>query len=285
MTADADAGLNGQTILMSGGSRGIGLAVALRAARDGANVVLLAKTDAPDPRLHGTIHTAVDAITAAGGRAVGVVGDVRDDAAIARAVERAIAEFGGIDVVVNNASVITLVGTLELDPKRYDLMQDVNERGTFMLTKTALPHLLQSARPRVLSMGPPLEIGSAAWDRYPGYMLAKFGMTLATLAFGGEFADAGLEANTLWPRTTIATDAVENLFGGAAKLERARTPEIMADAAHAILTGPVGRFRGETLIDEDVLRREGVTDFARYAYVPGTTDFDDDLLGTTPPTG
>jgi citronellol/citronellal dehydrogenase len=278
MTEQHERSLAGQTIVMSGGSRGIGLAIAVRAGRDGANVVLLAKTDAPDPRLHGTIHTAVADIRAAGGNAVGVVGDVRDDDDIARAVSTAVSEFGGVDVVINNASVINLVGTLQLDAKRYDLMQDVNERGTFMLTKAALPHLLESARPRVLSMGPPLEIGGAAWMRYPGYMLAKFGMTLSTLAFGAEFADAGLEANTLWPRTTIATDAVTNLFGGEAKLERARTPEIMADAAHAILTGPVGRYRGETLIDEDVLLADGVTDLDRYAYVPGTTDFDDDLL-------
>jgi citronellol/citronellal dehydrogenase len=272
-------GLAGRTIVMSGGSRGIGLAIAVRAARDGANVVLLAKTDAPDPRLHGTIHTAVDAITAAGGSAIGVVGDVRDDAAIERAIDRAVEKFGGIDIVINNASVVNLAGTLDLDPKRYDLMQDVNERGTFMLTRAALPHLLGSSRPRVLSMGPPLQIGGADWTRYPGYMLAKFGMTLATLAFGAEFADAGLEANTLWPKTTIATDAVGNLFGGKEKLDRARDPEIMADAAHVILTGEAGRYRGETLIDEDVLRAEGMTDFSAYAHVPGTIQFDDGLIG------
>lgn len=262
------ASLAGKTILMSGGSRGIGLAIALRAARDGANVVLLAKTDKPDPRLDGTIHTAAAAIEAAGGRVLAVVGDVRSDEAVSRAVEGAVSAFGGIDVVLNNASVLTLAGTLELTPKRYDLMQDVNVRGTYMLTRAALPHLLHAGNPHILTLSPPLNLAPQWLGSHPAYTLAKYGMTLCTLAFAAEFAGQGVAANALWPRTTIATAAVANILGGAEMVRRSRTPEIVADAAHAILTTPARELTGQVLIDEDVLRERGMEDFSQYAVDP-----------------
>jgi citronellol/citronellal dehydrogenase len=257
--------LEGKTIVLSGGSRGIGLAIALRAAADGANIVLIAKTSEPHPKLAGTIHTAAEQIRQAGGQAVPIVGDVRDDATLDAAVTAAIDQFGGIDICVNNASVLNLAGTLELEPKRYDLMQAVNVRATFMLSRACLPALLKAPNPHILTLSPPLNLAPRWLGAHPGYLLAKYGMTLATLAFAAEFADAGVAANCLWPRTTIATDAIGNLLGGAAMLRRSRTVEVMADASHVILTTPSRERSGETLIDEDVLRAAGVTDFARYA--------------------
>ncbi len=262
------ANLAGKTIIMSGGSRGIGLAIAVRAARDGANVVLIAKTDTPDPRLEGTIHTAAAAIEEAGGQVLAVVGDVRDDDTIAAAVQSAVDTFGGIDIVVNNASVISLDGTLKVTAKRYDLMQDVNVRGTFMLTKAALPHLLEAANPHILSLCPPLNLDPKWLGANPAYTLAKYGMTLATLGFAAEFAAQGVAANALWPRTTIATAAVANLLGGQALIRRSRHASIMADAAHAILTTPSGELTGQTIIDEDLLRARGMLDFSAYAVDP-----------------
>ena len=269
--------LGGKTLLISGGSRGIGLAIALRAARDGANVTLLAKTAVPHPKLEGTVHTAAAAIEAAGGRALPVVGDVRNDDDIARAVDRTVAEFGGIDIVVNNASVIDLSGSLELAAKKYDLMQDVNVRGTFMLSRAALPALKASANPHILSLSPPLNLDPKWLGAFPGYLLAKYGMTLATLGLAAEFAGDGIAANTLWPRTTIATAAVRFALGGEEMLKRSRTPEIYADAAHAVLCRPSRERTGQTLIVEDVLREDGITDLSGYAAVPGTAD--DDLFG------
>jgi citronellol/citronellal dehydrogenase len=269
--------LGGKTLLISGGSRGIGLAIALRAARDGANVTLLAKTAVPHPKLEGTVHTAAAAIEAAGGRALPVVGDVRNDDDIARAVDRTVAEFGGIDIVVNNASVIDLSGSLELTAKKYDLMQDVNVRGTFMLSRAALPALKASANPHILSLSPPLNLDPKWLGAFPGYLLAKYGMTLATLGLAAEFAADGIAANTLWPRTTIATAAVRFALGGEEMLRRSRTPEIYADAAHAVLCRPSRERTGQTLIVEDVLRDAGITDLSGYAAVPGTAD--DDLFG------
>lgn len=259
-----------RTILMSGGSRGIGLAIALRAARDGANVVLLAKTDTPDPRLPGTIHTAVEAIEAAGGSAVGVVGDVRDDDDVQRAVETAVQRFGGIDAVVNNASVIDLRGSLELPSKRYDLMQDVNVRGTYQLSRAALPVLLESARPTVLSLAPPVSLEPRWLGAHPAYTTAKFGMTLVTLGLAAEFADRGIRASTLWPRTTIQTAAVANVLGGEELMRRSRTPEVYADAAQLLLAEESGRYNGRSLIVEDVLAEHGVTDLSQYS--PGVDE-------------
>lgn len=260
----------GRSVLMSGGSRGIGLAIALRLAREGANVTILAKTDTPHPRLEGTVHTAVEEIRAAGGGALGVVGDVRDDDAIARAVEAAVTEFGGIDVVVNNASVIDLTGSESLPAKRYDLMQDVNVRGTFMLTRAAVPHLRRSDRAHVLSLSPPVNLDPKWLGAFPGYMVAKYGMTLATLGFAHEYAGDRIAANTLWPRTTIQTAAVANVLGGAELMRRSRTPDIYADAAALVLARDPGSLTGQTLIVEDVLAEAGVRDLARYS--PGVPE-------------
>lgn len=264
--------LAGKTILMSGGSRGIGLAIALRAARDGANIALLAKTDTPHPRLEGTIHTAAQQIRDAGGQALAIVGDVRDEDSITEAVLTTQGEFGGIDIVVNNASVIDLSGSLELAAKKYDLMQDVNVRGTFLLSRSAVPMLRDAENPHILSLSPPLNITPTWLGAHTGYSLAKFGMTMTTLGIAAEFAADGIAANTLWPRTTIATAAVQNILGGDRIMAASRTPEIYADAAYEVLTAPSSLRTGETLIVEDVLEAAGVTDFARYAAVPGTPD-------------
>lgn len=264
--------LAGTTILMSGGSRGIGLAIALRAARDGANVAMLAKTSEPHPKLEGTIHSAADAVVAAGGQALAIVGDVRSDDDIARAVAETAERFGGIDIVVNNASVIDLSPSAHLAAKKYDLMQDVNVRGTFMLSRAAMPHLVKSANPHVLSLSPPLNTTPRWLGAHTGYSLAKFGMTMATLGIATEFRDAGVAANTLWPRTTIATAAVQNVIGGDQLMRISRTPEIYADAAYEVLTTPARERTGQTLIVEDVLEAAGVTDFSGYAAVPGTPD-------------
>ncbi|WP_193597194.1 SDR family oxidoreductase [Microbacterium sp. YJN-G] len=264
--------LAGKTILMSGGSRGIGLAIALRAASDGANIVLLAKTDSPHPKLEGTVHSAAEAIREAGGQALPIVGDVRSDDDITEAVLKAQGEFGGIDVVINNASVIDLSRSTDLDAKKYDLMQDVNVRGTFMLSRAAIPVLREAANPHILSLSPPLNLSPKWLGAHTGYTLAKYGMTMATLGLAAEFADAGVAANTLWPRTTIATAAVQNLLGGDKVMAASRTPDIYADAAYAVITKPAASYTGQTLIVEDVLEADGVTDFSKYAAVPGTPD-------------
>ncbi|MGP3533855.1 SDR family oxidoreductase [Microbacterium sp. RD1] len=274
--------LAGRTILMSGGSRGIGLAIALRAARDGANIALLAKTDTPHPKLEGTVHTAAAAIREAGGQALPLVGDVRNEDDITEAVLKTQGEFGGIDVVLNNASVIDLSGSLDLATKKYDLMQDVNVRGTFLLSRAAIPILRESGNPHILSLSPPLNPTPRWLGAHTGYTLAKFGMTMVTLGLAAEFADAGIAANTLWPRTTIATAAVKFALGGDRMMAVSRTPEIYADAAYEVLTTSASARTGQTLIVEDVLEAAGVTDFSAYAAVPGTPDsalFPDIFLG------
>lgn len=264
--------LAGKTILMSGGSRGIGLAIALRAARDGANIALLAKTDTPHPKLEGTVHTAAAAIEEAGGHALPLVGDVRNEDDITQAVLTAHGEFGGIDIVVNNASVIDLSGSLELATKKYDLMQDVNVRGTFLLSRAAVPMLKDAENPHILSLSPPLNLSPRWLGAHTGYTLAKYGMTMATLGMAAEFADAGIAANTLWPRTTIATAAVQFSLGGERMMAVSRTPEIYADAVYEVITRPAREYTGQTLIVEDVLAQAGVTDLSGYAAVPGTPD-------------
>jgi len=264
--------LAGKTILMSGGSRGIGLAIALRAASDGANIALIAKTATPHPKLEGTIHTAAAAIEAAGGKALPIHGDVRSDEDIERAVSETLAAFGGIDIVVNNASVIDLSGSLDLTAKKYDLMQDVNVRGTFMLSRAAIPALKQADNPHILSLSPPLNLAPKWLGGHTGYTLAKYGMTMATLGMAAEFAGDGIAANALWPETTIATAAVQFSLGGDEMMRVSRTPEICADAAYSVLTKPAREVTGQTLIVEDVLRADGVTDFSKYAAVPGTPD-------------
>jgi len=264
--------LAGKTILMSGGSRGIGLAIALRAARDGANIALLAKTDTPHPKLEGTVHSAAEQIRAAGGRALPIVGDVRNDDDVTEAVLKTQGEFDGIDIVINNASVIDLSGSLDLAAKKYDLMQDVNVRGTFMLSRAALPILKDAENPHILSLSPPLNITPRWLGAHTGYTLAKYGMTMTTLGFAAEFAEAGVAANTLWPRTTIATAAVQYALGGDRMMKVSRTPEIYADAAYQVLLQPAREYTGQTLIVEDVLEAAGITDFSGYAAVPGTPD-------------
>jgi len=264
--------LAGKTILMSGGSRGIGLAIALRAAADGANIALLAKTDTPHPKLEGTVHSAAEQIRAAGGQALPIVGDVRDDESVIDAVMKTQGEFGGIDIVVNNASVIDLSGSLDLAAKKYDLMQDVNVRGTFMLSRAAVPVLKDAPNPHILSLSPPLNITPRWLGAHTGYTLAKYGMTMATLGLAAEFAKDGIAANTLWPRTTIATAAVQFALGGDRMMKVSRTPEVYADAAYAVLVQPAREYTGQTLIVEDVLEAAGVTDFSGYAAVPGTPD-------------
>jgi citronellol/citronellal dehydrogenase len=262
--------LRGRTILMSGGSRGIGLAIAERAARDGANIAMLAKTAEPHPRLEGTIYTAAAAIEAAGGAALPIVGDVRDEDAIAAAVEQTVERFGGIDVVVNNASAIDLSASAELRVKAFDLMQQIEVRGTFLLTRAAIPHLRASEHAHVLTLSPPLNLSERWLGASVGYMLAKYGMTLAALGFAAELRPDGVASNALWPRTIIATAAVQNLLGGDEAMARSRSPRIMADAAHAILARPPMERTGQTLIDEEVLAEIGVTDLAPYQHGDGS---------------
>ena len=268
----SDKPLAGKTILMSGGSRGNGLAIALRAARDGANVALLAKTDTPHPKLEGTVHSAAEQIRAAGGQALPIVGDVRNDDDVTEAVLKTEGEFGGIDIVVNNASVIDLSRSLDLEAKKYDLMQDVNVRGTFMLSRAAVPILKDAPNPHILSLSPPLNLSPKWLGAHTGYTLAKYGMTMVTLGLAAEFAGDGIAANTLWPRTTIATAAVQFALGGDRMMKVSRTPEIYADAAYEVITQPARDYTGQTLIVEDVLEAAGVTDFSGYAAVPGTPD-------------
>jgi citronellol/citronellal dehydrogenase len=265
----AQNSLAGRTILMSGGSRGIGLAIAVRAARDGANVALVAKTDTPDPRLPGTIHTAAEAIQEAGGTALPIVGDVRDENSVADAVAQTVERFGGIDIVVNNASAITLQNVGDLPLKRYDLMLDINTRGTFLLTSLALPHLLQSDHAHVLTLSPPLNMDRRWLADHAPYTISKYGMTMLTLGVAESRRAHGVAGNCLWPRTLIATAAVQNLLGGDEAVAGARTAEIVADAAHAILVRDPRECTGNTFIDEDVLREEGVTDFGQYRFGGG----------------
>ncbi len=256
--------LEGKTILMSGGSRGIGLAIAVRAARDGANVAVMAKTDQPHPKLPGTIHTAVEEIEAAGGKGLGILGDVRDDASIEDAVGRAVDAFGGIDICVNNASAINLARTPDLEPKRYDLMQDINTRGTFMLSRACIPHLERSPNAHILTLSPPINLAPRWAGGQLGYTIAKYGMSLCTLGLAEELKDRPIAANSLWPRTLIATAAVQNLLGGEQSMNQARTPEIVADAAHAILVRSAAECSGNFFIDDEVLAEEGVTDLSSY---------------------
>ena len=270
--------LAGTTMIMSGGSRGIGLAIALRAARDGANVVLLAKTSEPHPKLEGTVHSAAQEIDAAGGQALAVVGDVRVDDDVARAVDAAVERFGGIDVVVNNASALDLSSTPDISMKKYDLMQDINVRGTFLLSKSCLPHLERSANPHILTLSPPLDLRPKWAGTYLAYTMAKYGMSLTTLGLAEELRDRGIAVNSLWPRTLIATAAVRNLLGEGDSLSRSRTAEIVSDAAHAILTRDARSCSGNFYIDEDVLTEEGVTDFDRYRTVPGDGPLETDLF-------
>jgi citronellol/citronellal dehydrogenase len=262
--------LNGKTLFITGASRGIGLAIALRAARDGAQIVVAAKTDQPHPKLPGTIHTAVQAIEAAGGRALAVATDIRFEEQVKRAVDQGVQHFGGIDILVNNASAIQLTGTLDTEMSRYDLMHQVNVRGTFLTSKLCLPHLMRGKNPHILNISPPLNLEPRWFSGHVAYTMSKYGMSLCVLGMAEEFCKEGVAVNALWPKTAIATAAIQNLLGGAEALRRCRQPEIMADAAHAILTRPSRDCTGNFFIDEQVLRETGATDFDRYAVTPGT---------------
>lgn len=261
--------LQGQTLFITGASRGIGLAIALRAAKDGANVVIAAKTTEPHPKLPGTIYTAAEEIEKAGGKALACVVDVRDEGQIAAAVAKAVETFGGIDILVNNASAISLTGTLATPMKRYDLMHSVNTRGTFACSQACLPHLKRSKNPHILNNSPPLNMDARWFAPHVAYTMAKYGMSMCVLGMAEELRSDGIAVNALWPRTVIATSAVRNLLGGDDAMRGARSPEIMADAAHAILTKPSREVTGHFFIDEDVLRAEGVTDLGKYQMVPG----------------
>ena len=253
-----------RTLVVSGGSRGIGLAIALGAAQRGANVVLLAKTSEPHPRLPGTVHTAVADVEAAGGKGLAVVGDVRKEEDVQRAVDAAVERFGGIDIVVNNASAIATEPTEQLSAKKFDLMMDINVRGTFLLTKAALPHLRAADDAHVITLAPPLNMNPHWLGAHPSYTLSKYGMTLLSLGWAAEHADAGIGFSCLWPQTYIATSAVTNLAEGDDLVRASRSTDIMADAAVDILTRPAAESNGQTYIDADVLIAAGVTDLSRY---------------------
>jgi citronellol/citronellal dehydrogenase len=260
--------LTSKTLLITGASRGIGKAIAVAAAREGANVVVAAKSDAPNPKLPGTIHDAVREVEAAGGHGLAVRCDVRDDGDIAAAVAAAVERFGGIDVLVNNASAIFLAGTADTPMKRFDLMHQVNARATFAFTQACLPHLARSANAHVLTLSPPLDLSPRWFAPHVAYTMAKYGMSMCVLGMAEELRERGVAVNALWPRTVIATAAL-NLLGGETLARHGRTPEIVADAAVAILRRDARTCTGNFFVDEDVLRAEGVTDLGRYAVAPG----------------
>ncbi|MDB5251648.1 MAG: short-chain dehydrogenase [Flaviaesturariibacter sp.] len=268
---------HGGCIFITGGSRGIGKAIALRFAREGANIVIAAKTADPNPKLEGTIHTAAAEIKAAGGKALALQLDIRDEAAIRTAVAEAVRVFGGIDVLVNNASAINLSPTEKLEAKRFDLMHAINVRGTFLVSQACIPHLKKGQNPHILNLSPPLDMDPKWFRDHTAYTMSKYGMSMVALGLSEELRGAGVAANALWPRTTIATAAVQNLLGGDYLIQRSRKPEIVADAAFAIISRPSTECTGNFFIDEDVLRAEGMTDFSHYA-VNGDNPLQNDLF-------
>jgi citronellol/citronellal dehydrogenase len=260
--------LKGKTLFITGASRGIGHAIGLRAAQDGANVAIVAKTSEPHPKLPGTIHSAAEDMEKAGGKALALQVDIRDEAAVLAAVQKTVETFGGIDILVNNASAISLTGTLDTEMKRYDLMHSINTRGTFLCSKACIPHLAKGKNPHILNLSPPLNMEARWFAPHVAYTMAKFGMSMCVLGMHEELRPRGIAVNALWPRTAIATAAVKNLLGGDLAVRGSRTPEIMADAAHAIFTKPSRDCTGQFFVDEDLLRAEGVTDFDKYAVDP-----------------
>lgn len=260
--------LKGKTVFITGASRGIGKAIGLRAARDGANVVIAAKTTTAHPKLPGTIHTAAAEMEAAGGKALACAVDIRFEDQIRAAVAKAVETFGGIDILVNNASAISLSGTLDTPLKRFDLMHQVNARGTFACSQACIPHLLKAENPHILNISPPLNLAARWFAPHGAYTMAKYGMSLCVLGMAEEFRQQGLAVNALWPRTVIATAAVMNLLGGEAVVQHSRRPEVMADAAYAILTRPSRECTGNFFLDEEVLRAAGATDFSQYSVGP-----------------
>lgn len=265
----ADNVLTDRTVVISGGSRGIGLAIGIAAARRGANVVLLAKTDTPHPRLPGTVHTAAADVEAAGGKALAVVGDVRREEDVQRVVDAAVQRFGGIDICVNNASAINLGSVTEVPMKRFDLMNGIQVRGTYAVSQACIPHLKGRENPHILTLSPPVLLGRE-WLKPTAYMMAKFGMTLCALGIAEEMRDEGIASNTLWPRTLVATAAVQNLLGGDEAMGRARKPEVYSDAAYVVLNKPSREYTGNMLLCEDVLVESGVKDLSTYDCVPGS---------------
>ena len=268
--------LRGKTLFITGASRGIGKAIALRAAADGANIAIAAKTAEPHPKLPGTVYSAAKDIEAAGGHALPLIVDIRDENRVQEAVQETVEKFGGIDICVNNASAIFLAGTLGTPMKRFDLMHQVNTRGTFVTSQACLPHLLKAENPHILNLSPPLNFDPKWFGPHCAYTMAKYGMSLCVLGMAEEFKGQGVGVNALWPKTTIATAAVKNLLGGDSLVRTSRTPDIMGDAAHAILTRPATEYTGQYFIDEDVLRASGVEDLDHYAVEPGaklTPDF------------
>jgi citronellol/citronellal dehydrogenase len=263
--------LSGKTLFITGASRGIGLAIALRAARDGANIAIAAKTAEPHPKLAGTIYTAAQDIERAGGKALPLLVDVRDETMVRDALDKTAQKFGGIDIAVNNASAIALTNTTATDMKRFDLMQQINARGSFMLSKWAIGYLEKAANPHILMISPPLDMKEKWFAPHTAYSMAKFGMSLVVLGLAGELRSKGIAVNALWPRTLIATTAVQNLLGGAAMAARGRKPEIVADAAYAIFNKPSHQFTGRFVIDDSFLAENGVTDFDHYRVDPTQT--------------
>ncbi|MGE7472897.1 SDR family oxidoreductase [Bosea sp. NPDC003192] len=260
--------LKGKTLFITGGSRGIGLAIAIKAARDGANVTIAAKTAEPHPKLEGTIYTAAAEIEAAGGKCLPLMVDVRDEQSVAEAIAKTAQTFGGLDIVVNNASAISLTNTQMTDMKRYDLMHQINTRGTFMVSKYAIPHLEKAENPHILMLSPPLDMKMRWFAPHLAYTMAKYGMSMCVLGLAGELAPKGIAVNALWPRTTVATAAVKNLLGGDKMVQASRTPEMLADAAWMVFNKPSRSFSGNFLIDDNFMAGEGVTDFTPYRVDP-----------------
>ena len=260
--------LENKTLFVSGASRGIGLAIAKRAAQDGANIILAAKTAEPHPKLPGTIYSAAEEIIEAGGKALPVICDIRDEENVRKAVNEGVDKFGGIDICINNASAIQLTGTLMTDMKKYDLMHQINSRGTYLVSEVCLPHLLKSSNPHILNLSPPLDMSPKWFGPNVAYTMAKFGMSMCVLGMAEEFKEEGVAVNALWPRTAIATAAIKNALGGDAIMNISRSPEIMSDAAYVILTKNSKEFTGQFCIDDNLLADNGVTDFSKYADVP-----------------
>ena len=275
--------LKGKTLFITGASRGIGLAIALRAARDGANIAVAAKTAAPHPKLPGTIHSAAADIERAGGKALALTVDVRDEASVTQAVRRCAEVFGGIDICVNNASAINLAPTEQIEMRRYDLINQINTRGTFLTSRACLPYLKQAANPHILSLSPPLDFRAKWFAGHLAYSLSKYGMSLCMLGLSEEYRAAGIGCNALWPRTTIATAAVEFALGGREMLRRSRKPQIVADAAHVILSRPARECTGQFFLDDSVLYESGVRDFEPYSVEPGGALLGDIFVDATSP--
>ncbi len=264
-----------KTVFITGASRGIGKAIALRLAREGANIIVAAKSTEENPKLGGTIFSAAAEIEAAGGKALPVQCDIRDEAQIQQAVDKAVSQFGGIDILVNNASAISLTATEQTEPKRFDLMHDINVRGTFFVSKACIPYLKKSGNPHILTLSPPINMDMKWFANHIAYTISKYNMTMISLGLAAELKKYGIAANALWPRTTIATAAVQNLLGGEALIKMSRTPEIIADAAFYIFSKPASTCSGNAFIDEEVLAAEGITDLSGYSVVPGGQLFND----------